>query len=88
MTWTPGFDLVASMSHLFAGAAIVLAMSVWRRPWRGLLFLVWWVMAKEFVFDILCEGDTWAGSAWDALEYLLGGLAALGWYALSQRKPR
>lgn len=83
MTWMPSFSLVSSMAHLFAGAAVVLALCCYRRPRLGMVLVAAWALPKEFWFDIAVEGDSWGGSARDAIEYLAGGLAAVGWYRIA-----
>jgi len=77
--WMSNPLVLAWLAHMFAGAFIVLAVSPWINRWcAAVLFLGFWAIPKEFIFDVLRkplgEGDTWRDSGLDFAGYAVGAL--------------
>ncbi len=80
-SWMPSANLDAQMAHLGWGAFIILAVSLAAARngplAHGLLasscLLAFWIVAKEFLFDLLVEGDSVLESTVDAVFYIVGG---------------
>ena len=86
--WYTSLGWVTQMAHLFSGWASVLTADLWaKRAWLPFLLLQAWALPKEFVWDILVEQDTWAGSILDWSMYTLGGLIAWGVLWLRKEQP-
>ncbi len=80
VTWYPSAMLDAQLSHMGWGAFVMLVSYVqFGCSCVGILFLVGFIILKEFVFDIIVEKDTWVLSAFDMGMYVVGAL--LGWLA-------
>jgi hypothetical protein len=70
----PSAEVDATAAHVGWGALFAFAGSTIWNPWAGLAILLGFASAKEFVFDIIVERDTWVDSAGDFLGYLVGGI--------------
>ena len=76
MTWMPSTNQLAQTSHFFIATTIVLAAHSFgfRPPW-GLVWVFVWALPKEFIFDLLVEGDSLESSVEDFCWYGVGAAA-------------
>lgn len=76
----PSYNLVCQLSHFAWGAVFLLATRAhWPEWWLGPGLLATWTLPKEFAWDILVEGDSWADSFMDFSVYWVGALVAWAW---------
>jgi hypothetical protein len=90
--WTPSIEFLAQAGHCLLGAlAVVCAVLFVHRPpnptdaiWGGIVILVGYMLPKEFIFDILVEGDDndmgWRDFGWMTIG-VLGANAAV-WFLI------
>jgi hypothetical protein len=86
--WYPSANLDAQFAHVGWGALLVSAVALgWqaaRRPlgvapeWAGVVLTIFYAAVKEFVFDVVVEGDGFRNGAVDFAFYCVGIAAAMG----------
>lgn len=74
--WMPSEDQLAQTSHFFIATTIIAySHLLGQKWWFGLLAVLVWATFKEWIFDIIVEGDTIAGSLEDFVWYMIGEYA-------------
>ena len=72
--WYPSSWIDAQTAHVGWGAVIVLTCGTFNLGWLlTVAILGFWIIIKEFGFDLVVERDTIELSSIDAMFYVLGG---------------
>ena len=83
--WTPSIEFLAQAGHALLGAlAVVCVVLFVHRPpdpmdaiWGGIIILGGYMLPKEFIFDLIVEGDDvdtgWRDFGWMTIGVLVAG---------------
>lgn len=76
MHWMPSAQVDAQTCHFFVAMWAMAQARDWKWRWAGAFAaVIGFAVFKEFVFDIIVEGDSFPSSSLDAAFYMIGMFA-------------